>query len=308
MDMPVRTLEESRPLKTYRYLRIGLVGAAVMLAAAVLVERIPLACWQGSVSAYYYTPARAVFVGALVAVGLSLIVIKGRDWEDVSLNIAGMLAPVVAFVPTKNVGECWSIKPEPSPLKTQVDPLAPDVLADWVVANIENNMWALIIVGTLGLVLVYILASVKTGSLIEPLNVGEGDVSTKRSLLVVAIVIALTAFGLWRWEAFKTQAHNFAAIGMFVAVAVASGINAKRAKTGKYFRVYASVAVLMATSALVILVVAQLNKGWDHAVLVLEIFEIVLFTAYWVAQTAEHWNEVVEPSPQPGAAAPLTGG
>ena len=98
--MDVESLEAGRAQKTYRYLRIGLIGAAVMLAAAVVIERWHVDCWQGSISAYYYTPVRAVFVGALVAVGLSLIVIKGEGHEDVYLNIAGMLAPVVAFVPT----------------------------------------------------------------------------------------------------------------------------------------------------------------------------------------------------------------
>jgi hypothetical protein len=37
---------------------------------------------QDSVSAYYYTPPRVIFVGAMFAVGLSLIVYKGGKWED----------------------------------------------------------------------------------------------------------------------------------------------------------------------------------------------------------------------------------
>jgi hypothetical protein len=105
-------------IKTYRYLRLGMVGAVVLLAASIGIERSKVGCWQTSISAYYYTPVRAIFVGSLMAVGLSLIVYKGRGrGEDLCLNFAGMLAPVVAIVPTKNVGTCWSIEPRPSPVK-----------------------------------------------------------------------------------------------------------------------------------------------------------------------------------------------
>ncbi len=42
-----------------------------------------------------------MFTGGLVAIGVSLIAIKGStDLEDVLLNLAGVLAPIVAFVPT----------------------------------------------------------------------------------------------------------------------------------------------------------------------------------------------------------------
>jgi hypothetical protein len=116
--------------KTYRYVRIGMVGATVLLGTPVLIEHntVEPACWQTSISAYYYSPVRAVFVGALMAIGLSLIVIKGSTWpEDVCLNVAGMLAPVVALVPTADHGTCWSV--EPIPLPTVPNPSGDDQLA-----------------------------------------------------------------------------------------------------------------------------------------------------------------------------------
>ncbi len=82
-------LQERRVLETYRYLRIGLIGAAALLGVSVVIERLHTDCWQEAISSYYYTPARAVFVGTLVAVGLVLIVIKGREREDLYLNLAG---------------------------------------------------------------------------------------------------------------------------------------------------------------------------------------------------------------------------
>jgi len=90
------------------------------------------------VSAYYYTPVRAILVGALVAIGFGLVVIQGRTtFEDSALNVTGMLAPLVAVVPTSDVGRCWSVAPVPRPIE-------PDgSLANWVVSNVDNNVAAL---------------------------------------------------------------------------------------------------------------------------------------------------------------------
>lgn len=156
--MSEKSLPPGNAQKTYRYLRIGLIGCGVLLAASVLYEAGAngWSCFQTSISGYYYTPVRAVFVGALLAIGLALIVIKAETWEDLWLNLAGMMAPVVALVPTRNLGACWSITPEPSPLES-VDP---PVLADWVVRNITNNIWALLITGAVGVIAAYVLYSV----------------------------------------------------------------------------------------------------------------------------------------------------
>ena len=79
-----------------------MVVVVVMLAAAVLFDSVPTDCWQGSISAYYYTAAHNVFVAALCCLGIMMIVYKGsKDSEDVLLNLAGTLAFFVAFVPIK---------------------------------------------------------------------------------------------------------------------------------------------------------------------------------------------------------------
>ena len=96
-----------------------------------------------SISAYYYTPVRAIFVGAMLAVALALIAYKGkRPGEDICLNFAGMLAPIVAVAPTTDVGRCWSIPPIPLPVNNDGS------LAGWVVANIDNNIHALLFAGS----------------------------------------------------------------------------------------------------------------------------------------------------------------
>ena len=88
-------------IKSYRYLRLAIVVVVLSLIASVLIERSKTSCWEVSISAYYYTPVHAMFVGALVAIGVCLIAVKGsEEWEDMLLNVAGILAPIVAFVPT----------------------------------------------------------------------------------------------------------------------------------------------------------------------------------------------------------------
>jgi len=293
--MDVEPIPPNLARETYRYLRIGLMGAAVLLAASVLLERLLVDCWQGSISSYYYTPARGVFIGVLVAIGLSLIVIQGKGAEDICLNTAGMLAPVVAFVPTRNVGECWSVEPNPLPLEPSPVPGEPDVLAGWVVANVDNNVGALVITGLAGLAFMYVLFSVKRGPA-EAFRVTHGDSPTRISLWIAAGVIAVTGLALLFWDGFADHAHNIAAVGMFAFLAVAAWLNASRDATGRYVTLYRAVAGGMVSSAVVILGLAlALGDRWDHSILVLEGIQIALFALYWAAQTKEHWDEEVAP-------------
>ena len=88
-------------LDTYRYLRGGMAVMIVMLGTAVIGERLTAACWQTSISAYYFTAAHSIFIAALCALSMQFIVYKGSsDTEDVLLTLAGILGFVVAMVPT----------------------------------------------------------------------------------------------------------------------------------------------------------------------------------------------------------------
>jgi hypothetical protein len=101
--MPGDTTTHTRDitLDTYRYLRGGMAVMIVMLGAAVIGERLTATCWQTSISAYYFTTAHSIFIAALCALGVQFIVYKGSsDTEDVLLTLAGMLAFIVAMVPT----------------------------------------------------------------------------------------------------------------------------------------------------------------------------------------------------------------
>lgn len=74
---------------------------------------------QGSISAFYHTPMRNLFVGVLVAIGSFLYLYKGfTSKENIALNIAGIFAVGVAFFPT-------SIPPEVAELSVDWLPRSP---------------------------------------------------------------------------------------------------------------------------------------------------------------------------------------
>jgi hypothetical protein len=277
-------MADTAAITTYRYLRISMVGAVVLLAVSVAIERSKVGCWQTSVSAYYYTPVRAIFVGMLMAIGLCLIVIKGStSWEDAALNAAGMLAPIVAVVPTSDVGRCWSVAPRPLPVND-------GVLADWVTANIDNNITALIITGIVGLLVAALIASIATRNVSAIAEVGP--VQMRLGLLGAMIFLLTGAVVFAVWADFDTRAHGFAAISMFLMLAVAVGINARQRRLDPgprvYFWLYATIATLMIAAGVVMF---PFGSRWDHMVLVLEATEITLFAVFWLVQTHEHWNE-----------------
>jgi len=280
-------LADTASIATYRYLRISMVGAVVLLAVSVAIERWQVDCWQTSVSAYYYTPVRAIFVGMLMAIGMCLIVIKGStQWEDAALNAAGMLAPIVAVVPTSDVGTCWSQTPIPLPVKDDGE------LADWVVANIDNNVTALIVTGILGLIVAAVIASIATRNVravaeIGPVHMRLGLLGAMAFLVGGAVVFAF-------WNDFDTRAHGLAAVTMFLFLALAVGINAWQRRAGPaprvYCLLYASIAILMVLAAVDMF---PLGSRWTHMVLILEATEITLFAVFWLVQTNEHWHETV---------------
>ena len=278
-------MADSAAITTYRYLRISMVVAVLLLAVSIAIERSQVDCWQTSVSAYYYTPVKAIFVGVLMAVSLSLIVIKGRtSWEDAALNAAGMLAPIVAVVPTSDVGTCWSVTPRPLPVNDDGE------LSDCVVANIDNNITALIIAGIVGLIVAAVIATISTRNMRAIAEVGP--VQMRLGLLGAMAFLIAGAVMFVTWDDFDTLAHGLAAVAMFLFLAIAVGLNAWQHRNDPapraYLWIYAAIAGLMVAAAAVML---PFGSSWDHMVLVLEATEITLFAVFWLVQTKEHWNE-----------------
>lgn len=261
-------------VKTYRYLRLAMIAMIGLLAASLLIEwwKTGRSCLQTSISAYYYTPAQAIFVGTLITIGACMVVLKGNtEPEDILLNVAGMLAPAVALVPTPGAGSCRSVP------ATFSDPSA----------NIANNMLALFIVGApcLVLIAVFVLRN-------------KAEFKYLAGLTVAAAVFAggIVWFFANR-DGFESGAHYTAALAMFVCIILVVIVNAQQyhrnpatASKPSGRNPYAVIAVAMVVLPL-LLAAYKWIFGWDHAVLWIEGVLIALFASFWISQTQELWNE-----------------
>jgi hypothetical protein len=264
-----RRIEGGYAVKTWRYLRLAMVVLVVGLAVSIAYERSKVhpGCFQTSISAYYYTPVRGYLVGALVGIAVCLVCLRGSTAaEDVLLNLAGMLAPVVAFVPTPDAGSCTSV------------PVALEARA----ANIANNVTALLAAGALALVIVAIMA--------------VRERPTRTSVLASAAaagiwLAALLVFELAR-HFFERYAHYTAAILMFACIIAVVAINAAgyRAQTsGSAIRnPYTAVAAGMGMAIVAIGAAGLL--GWDHWTIAIETALIALFAVFWIVQTKDLWK------------------
>jgi hypothetical membrane protein len=287
---------------TTRYLRLGMVAVTLMLGVSVVRQT----CEQerlGSISAYYYTPARTIFVGGLIAAGVCLICLRGdTSIDDWLLNCAGLLAPFVAFIPTPNLPrqsfsglpDKWSAKQLKDALSCRFDshlqPATPSRLIDACDDRntaIRNNVTAafvvlaaaLIFVGILGVVARYRYRYRHGRQADAPSNLDRDAY-----LVVCAIYLAYVIWYNADHPGFVTAAHPTSAIGFFVFVGLTTIYNAIKTDTHKKF--YYTIAGLMAAAP--VLLVRGLDS--DHQVFNLEATEIALFAVFWIVQTRELWN------------------
>lgn len=284
-------------LKSYRYLRLVMVGLVVLLAASVLIElqQTGFGCWRTSISSYYWTPVRGVFVGALVAIGTCLIVLKGNTpVEDVLLNVAGALAPIVAFVPILDPKECQS-----TPWAASADGRA----------NIFNNVGAFLLAGLVAVAVAWWVAR----------REGRGRLSRADLiglLVTIALVLAGIALFLWAREFFDRWAHYLAAIPLFlvlVAVMVVNAVSYARTEAAHKGREmgraelanrYLAIAALTVALVVTLGLVTWLGH-WRHGTFWLKVVVIAAFAVFWAVQTAELWgeDEGLRPDPE-GVLAP----
>jgi hypothetical protein len=237
--------------KSYRYLRTAMVALLLGLGAAVGYQT-----WRqgwhllGSVSAYYYTPAQAIFVGALIGLGACMIALRGTNVvEDVFLNLGGMFAAVVAVVPTSR-GEDYrtavrACKEAAGPLLTQqassdLDCPTVQALASATAANVKNNMFALLVVGALGFAATGFFAwrdsrstrRVDSGRVAPADPDSRPNRSSRRVWWGFALAFVVWAAGGVAWwksdEWLVDHAHYIAAAGLFVCILVVAVANALR--------------------------------------------------------------------------------
>jgi hypothetical protein len=261
-------MTDAAVLDTYRYLRGGMPVMIVLLGAAILVERVHATCWQTSISAYYFTSAHGVFIAALCAIGAMLIVYKGsNDTEDALLNLAGILAFVVAMVPTSRpVLLCGS--------------------ADLSIGTQSalRNVWAMVIALALSRAASWWMYR-RTGTAPSRSALGATAVWVQRGLLAVGFVALLLAP---KW--FRTNAHGIAALAMFAAIIMTVVITAFVADGGRYRLGYQWISAVMVLTLVTAVVLHLILDGFNHAVIVVEAALIAEFAVYWMVQTVELWG------------------
>lgn len=292
-------------LRSYLCLRLSAVGVIAVLTASLIKEYSRAGdCLQGSISAYDYTTVQSVFVGTLVTLGLVMIVLWGKTpWEDGALNLAGMVAPVVAFVPTAPSNLCGLTNSAGAPVTTEA---AKDKLVAASHDGIFNNMLAYLVV--VGLTLV-ILA-------------GFGFVAHRRQLHVVTdhpvaywfpLVLAaglwgLGAYAFWQHrEWFYDNAHGYAAttlLAFIIVVVINIGIQKLRREDDDsevasrwWVRIYWGLAAMMVGGADLILLLAKpiSHNFYTHRTFIVEAWLIFLLAVFWLIQTWDRRNDGAPP-------------
>jgi hypothetical protein len=248
-------------------------------------------CWLGSISAYYYTPARTVFVGSLCALGACLIAYKGHSpEEDALLNFSGFMAFVVAMVPTVPDHLCG--------------PNAYSQTPPEIAAAVRNNVWSFVFVTALAVII---------GGLIRRRSRDTAAKPSRLTVIVsvacgVVLVVELTLFLALR-ERFIAVSHGVAAVTMVAGVIAVMGFSALRRERQDAMHggddqtatptvwsprrptngsIWLSPGILLVTLGVTVLV--ALSTSFDRFILWAELAIIVLFGAYWGVQTRELWG------------------
>src|SRR2546422_7126975 len=97
--------ENSSLVISYMTLRkmVGYLGILLPVLVVIGGELIPAGEIRDSVSAYYYSSMRDLFVGSLCMVGVFLYSYRGYDWvDDFLTSLSGLLALGVALFPTRS--------------------------------------------------------------------------------------------------------------------------------------------------------------------------------------------------------------
>jgi hypothetical protein len=267
-------------LDTYRYLRGGMAVMIVMLGAAVIGERLTASCWQTSISAYYFTTAHSIFIAALCALGVQFIVYKGSsDTEDVLLTLAGILAFIVAIVPTtRPILLCGRY----------------GLPADYNIKHaITNNVWAVVIALVIARVVAWWLYR-RTNTTVPKSQLGTVSMYLLRAIVAVGLV----AF-IFFPDRFASNGHGVAAVIMFLAIIttvvttaffVSRQDDAKSPHRYLYCVLYQGIAAAMIVTLIAVVVLHLVLDSWSHWVIVVETALILEFTGYWVIQTVELWR------------------
>jgi hypothetical protein len=269
-------------LVIYRDLRVGMVVLMVMLAAAVIIERLPAICWQSAISAYYYTSAHSILIAALLALGTLFIVYKGScDTEDVLLTLAGVCTFIAAMVPQGRPDSLCRVEVDLPP-EYKVEPVVP------------LNVWAVAIALGLGWVAMKLVQWRRPGDTRHaPSLVG---MLLRWFVFWPIMAVGLIALIFFPDKLLKYDAHGAAGVlllSAFIATTFCTAYVVELEDPSKsphqrcYKRIYWGIAWGMLGTLISVVILHLVVHHW---VLVIEVALILEFAAYWVVQTVELWN------------------
>lgn len=315
---PVLTLKDA--VLTYRYLRITMLAVLVMLGISVIWYALDAKCGLDSVSAYYYTPVRNVFVGALVAFGAALIAYHGPTREEEALlNLAGSMAIVIAFVPTVPAS-CTTPGVEETTSAADVAASAggvdPATVVKIVDVSVTNNVGSLIGAALVAFVLAAVLtfvrkresATVEANSLesgaAEPTDVETGQNFFARLMDMVATwwpkygrtplvglcaavpLAGVIAFVKWP-EWFADKAHGIAAVVLVAALILYMIVNATLVRHSRVYKWFYAILATTLLGLLVALLAVAAIVGLNRSIFYLEFVILGVFAIYWMVQSIE---------------------
>lgn len=320
---PEKAAEHFEILKrSYLYLRISMVGSVLAIFLAVLFT--PVAYKTGdfflrSISHYYYTPARIVFTGALCAAALALLVISGKGIQSWLLDVAALLAPLIAIIPTptltSEVGaaaeldDCvagWPTKKDAHGERTPLDCIPEDQLG---YVEVGIKVWFVFA----GLVLAFALVR----GIKRYRNLNTRKEITKGYWIVLGAGIAIgILYGVAWWfspwseiDLYVLQrfGHLFAAGAFFIIIMIVAVVEAwgqwrkpkpgepipqdppffKRRTYALWYAVAALILLVDILAAFAIVVIAPPG----YWVFLVEVVGLTAFAVFWAFQTAEHCRD-----------------
>ncbi|WP_322411774.1 hypothetical protein [Microbacterium invictum] len=255
--------------RTYRYVRLAILGAVLALLVSVAGVAIADGVAPESLSAGFYTPARTVFTGSLFAVSLALLALSGRSVPQALLDVAAVLAPLIAIIPTPVGGEV---------------PAA-------VHGDVVNGLATFLLVGIVGLIVALLVARAQ-GSLTR------GVAAT--AAVAGVVVVGFPVWGVVDQESLLRVGHLTATLAFFALIAAVAGwtawapSSARPSARGVYGGI--AIGILAAILFLFAVVVLPLAAPDPPAsgipfVLIGEIVLLLLFAAFWVVETARTWKD-----------------
>lgn len=281
--MPARAV--TSPQRTYRYLRIAAALTVPTILVAVAAA-IPVVGVLPSISHYFYSPARTAFTAALIAASVCLLALSGRGPSRALLDAAALFPPLVATIPV-------AVVPGSVPdVPVEVDADCGMCVPAPFVPGVDNGIVVYLAVGALAVAIGAVL-------------VARGEVARDGaiSLAIAAAVVAVVGLVWWlAHPALLRWGHAVAAALFFTLIAITALVEALRAPSDmpRWMRTsYLVLAIALAVVLVATIALGDARFAAGRPVLIGEAIALVLFAAFWVLQSAQHWRD-----PDPALRAP----